>query len=111
MAWCGPAARGRSGRLPEREQAGPRPRIAPGRRISAAVIGGLWWWAALRLAVWPQSAGVIEGTVVLGGWGLSLLPVHCVPWTGSGEGTWRRAAAREVRAVLTRARRRRTGGE
>ncbi|WP_455356967.1 hypothetical protein [Streptomyces sp. SYSU K217416] len=43
------------------------------------VLGGLWWWAVLRLAFVPGRAGVVEGAVAAGGWGLSLLPVHCVP--------------------------------
>ncbi|MEU9121611.1 hypothetical protein AB0C96_17430 [Streptomyces sp. NPDC048506] len=79
--------------------------------MSAAVVGGLWWWAALRLALWPHAAGVVEGAVVVGGWGLGLLPVHCVPWTGGSEGARRPALVQEVRAALTRAwRRRRSGG-
>lgn len=41
-------------------------------------LGAVWWWAVLRLALVP-GAGVLEGTVAAGGWGLSLLPVHCVP--------------------------------
>jgi hypothetical protein len=41
-------------------------------------LGALWWWAVLRLALSPD-AGVLEGAVAAGGWGLSLLPVHCVP--------------------------------
>ncbi|MFJ4832756.1 hypothetical protein ACIP79_23060 [Streptomyces sp. NPDC088747] len=41
-------------------------------------LGGLWWWSVLRLALVPD-AGVLEGAVAAGGWGLSLLPVHCVP--------------------------------
>ncbi|WRZ19351.1 hypothetical protein OHT59_13050 [Streptomyces sp. NBC_00243] len=40
-------------------------------------LGGLWWWSVLRLALAPD-AGVLEGAVAAGGWGLSLLPVHCV---------------------------------
>lgn len=43
------------------------------------LFGGLWWWAMLRLAFVPGRAGVVEGAVAAGGWGLSLLPVHCVP--------------------------------
>ncbi|QHA07215.1 hypothetical protein GQF42_31435 [Streptomyces broussonetiae] len=38
----------------------------------------VWWWAVLRLAL-GQGSGVLEGAVVAGGWGLSVLPVHCVP--------------------------------
>ncbi|MFE6623988.1 hypothetical protein [Streptomyces sp. NPDC057740] len=41
-------------------------------------LGGLWWWAVLRLALAP-GAGALEAAVAAGGWGLSLLPVHCVP--------------------------------
>ncbi|MEV5985642.1 hypothetical protein AB0L85_11520 [Streptomyces sp. NPDC052051] len=44
----------------------------------ALALGALWWWGALRLVLAPD-AGVLEGAVVTGGWGLSLLPVHCVP--------------------------------
>ncbi|WP_329334014.1 hypothetical protein OG866_11690 [Streptomyces sp. NBC_00663] len=45
---------------------------------AALTLGALWWWAVLRLALAP-GAGVLEGAVAAGGWGLSLLPVHCVP--------------------------------
>ncbi|MGW5232467.1 hypothetical protein ACWEQU_09245 [Streptomyces nodosus] len=50
----------------------------------ALALGGLWWWGMLRLVLAPD-AGVLEGAVVTGGWGLSLLPVHCVP-KARGEG-------------------------
>ncbi|AWT45868.1 MULTISPECIES: hypothetical protein [Streptomyces] len=57
-------------------------------------LGAVWWWAVLRLALVP-GAGVLEGAVAAGGWGLSLLPVHCVPKsraTGAlREGRWRDA--------------------
>ncbi|MFD3415860.1 hypothetical protein [Streptomyces cyaneofuscatus] len=46
------------------------------RWIPALVLGGLWWWAVLRLALRPEQAGAVEGAVAAGGWGLSLLPVH-----------------------------------
>ncbi|MET9594056.1 hypothetical protein ABZY45_24485 [Streptomyces sp. NPDC006516] len=46
------------------------------RCIPALVLGGLWWWAVMRLLLEPEHAGVIEGAVAAGGWGLSLLPVH-----------------------------------
>jgi hypothetical protein len=49
-----------------------------GRWGLALVGGALWWWGAARLVGAPD-AGVLEGVVVAGGWGLSLLPVHCVP--------------------------------
>ncbi|MFB6641841.1 hypothetical protein ACFCYF_31960 [Streptomyces chartreusis] len=45
---------------------------------AALGFGALWWWAVLRLALAPD-AGVLEAGVAAGGWGLSLLPVHCVP--------------------------------
>ncbi|GGV71172.1 hypothetical protein GCM10010277_82820 [Streptomyces longisporoflavus] len=48
------------------------------RWAPALALGALWWWGALRLALAPD-AGVLEGAVAAGGWGLSLLPVHCVP--------------------------------
>lgn len=38
----------------------------------------VWWWAVLRLAL-GQGSGVLEAAVAAGGWGLSVLPVHCVP--------------------------------
>ncbi|GGP66522.1 hypothetical protein GCM10010278_50050 [Streptomyces melanogenes] len=46
------------------------------RWVPALVVGALWWWAVLRLLTAPDEAGVIEGAVAAGGWGLSLLPVH-----------------------------------
>nr|WP_246563976.1 hypothetical protein [Streptomyces roseirectus] len=57
-------------------------------------LGVVWWWAAARLVVSPD-AGVVEGVVVGGGWGLSLLPVHCVPRAAAvgavAVGRWREA--------------------
>ncbi|MFC7819634.1 MULTISPECIES: hypothetical protein [unclassified Streptomyces] len=64
------------------------------RRAAALGAGALWWWAVLRLALEP-GAGVLEGAVAVGGWGLSVLPVHCVPRRQAvgavGAGRWRRA--------------------
>ncbi|MFE9769932.1 hypothetical protein ACFYPC_36320 [Streptomyces sp. NPDC005808] len=67
-------------------------------------LGGLWWWSVLRLALVP-GAGVLEGAVAAGGWGLSLLPVHCVPkakakakvraWRGVAPSGTRGAVVRE----------------
>ncbi|APU42493.1 hypothetical protein BSL84_24625 [Streptomyces sp. TN58] len=45
----------------------------------ALTVGALWWWAVLRLVLAPAEAGAVEGAVAVGGWGLGLLPVHCVP--------------------------------
>ncbi|MEU6686138.1 hypothetical protein [Streptomyces sp. NPDC046832] len=49
-----------------------------GARGVALGLGTLWWWAVLRLVVEP-GAGALEAAVAAGGWGLSVLPVHCVP--------------------------------
>lgn len=46
------------------------------RWVPALVLGGVWWWAVLRLVLEPAHAGPVEGAVAAGGWGLSLLPVH-----------------------------------
>lgn len=51
---------------------------------AALTLGAVWWWAVLRIAL-TDRAGVLEGAVAIGGWGLSLLPVHCVP-EGRAEG-------------------------
>ncbi|MFD7665399.1 hypothetical protein [Streptomyces sp. NPDC059788] len=60
--------------------------ISPVRLVTGAAAGSLWCWAVLRLTLWPGTPGVVEGAVAAGGWGLSLLPVHCVPWAGRGQG-------------------------
>ncbi|CAM5674988.1 putative protein OS=Streptomyces tendae OX=1932 GN=GUR47_34495 PE=4 SV=1 [Streptomyces tendae] len=64
------------------------------RRAAALSLGVLWWWAVLRLVLEP-GAGVFEGAVAVGGWGLSVLPVHCVPARRAAgalsAGRWRRA--------------------
>ncbi|MFI1016565.1 hypothetical protein [Streptomyces sp. NPDC020965] len=54
--------------------------------------GGLWWWAVVRLVWAPERAGLIEGAVAVGGWGLSLLPVHVMAAREAGRSTraWRR---------------------
>ncbi|WP_406839159.1 hypothetical protein ACICHK_29040 [Streptomyces sp. AHU1] len=48
------------------------------RRGACVLLGALWWFSVLRLVLVP-GAGILEGAVAAGGWGLSLLPVHCVP--------------------------------
>ncbi|MFD6969872.1 hypothetical protein [Streptomyces sp. NPDC059949] len=47
--------------------------------VFALAVGALWWWAVLRLVLVPAESGAVEGAVAVGGWGLGLLPVHCVP--------------------------------
>ncbi|MEU3254347.1 hypothetical protein [Streptomyces sp. NPDC006997] len=60
---------------------------------AVAGLGAVWWWAAVRLVVAPD-AGVLEGAVAAGGWGLSLLPVHCVAkGRAVGAVEWRRWVA------------------
>ncbi|MEU1851073.1 hypothetical protein ABZ499_17785 [Streptomyces sp. NPDC019990] len=54
-----------------------------GARGAALGLGVLWWCAAVRLAVVPE-AGMLEAAVAAGGWGLSVLPVHCVPKAQAG---------------------------
>ncbi|WP_188275546.1 hypothetical protein [Streptomyces sp. CBMA152] len=87
------------------------------RWVPALVVGALWWWAALRLLTVPGEAGVTEGAMVVGGWGLSLLPVHVVGpvrVTGSvrgGDSARASGPARVEDTAITRAsRRRRSGG-
>lgn len=69
------------------------------RWVPALVLGGVWWWAVLRLVLEPAHAGLVEGAVAAGGWGLSLLPVHVAATarpTGvfdAGAGLLRRGAA------------------
>lgn len=48
------------------------------RRGAVLGLGAVWWWAVLRIA-FGHGAGALEGAVAIGGWGLSVLPVHCVP--------------------------------
>ncbi|OWA17769.1 hypothetical protein B9W64_09355 [Streptomyces sp. CS159] len=74
------------------------------RRTAALGLGALWWWAVLRLALEP-GAGVLEGAVAVGGWGLSVLPVHCVPRCAAvgalGAGRWRQALRGKVPAPVS----------
>lgn len=39
------------------------------RYIPALVLGGVWWWAVLRLLLEPEHTGLVEGAVAAGGWG------------------------------------------
>ncbi|MFF3322924.1 hypothetical protein [Streptomyces sp. NPDC002889] len=54
------------------------------------VVGGVWWWAVLRLLLVPEQSGAIEGAVAAGGWGLSLLPVHVTAARGVTRASRRR---------------------
>ncbi|MEU1056322.1 hypothetical protein ABZ397_27695 [Streptomyces sp. NPDC005876] len=69
-------------------------------------LGVVWWWAVLRLALAP-GAGVLEAAMAAGGWGLSLLPVHCVARERAagalGAGRWRRAWRAGGRGGVVRA--------
>ncbi|MER5628854.1 hypothetical protein CP967_07840 [Streptomyces nitrosporeus] len=56
------------------------------RWVPASVLGGVWCWAVLRLLLEPEHAGLVEGAVAAGGWGLSLLPVHVAPPEGPAGG-------------------------
>jgi hypothetical protein len=67
------------------------------RWVPALVLGGVWWWAVLRLVLEPAHAGLVEGAVVAGGWGLSLLPVHVAAAARSAG--IRRAGGRSVSGV------------
>ncbi|MFF5131372.1 hypothetical protein ACFY41_31185 [Streptomyces syringium] len=69
--------------------------------VIASALGGVWWWAVFRLLAQPERAGPVEGLVVAGGWGLSLLPVHCVPWarTARHKSRWAAWAEQLTRAV------------
>lgn len=57
-------------------------RRGPVRWAVAFALGGVWWWAVLRLAAAPEQTGPVEEAFTAGGWGLSLLPVHCGPSRG-----------------------------
>ncbi|WP_078506937.1 hypothetical protein [Streptomyces viridochromogenes] len=76
-----------------------------GVRGAVLGLGALWWWAVVRLVVVPE-AGVLEAAVAAGGWGLSVLPVHCVPKAQAsgvlGSGRWRRVWGAGARGVVSR---------
>ncbi|MFD6128934.1 hypothetical protein, partial [Streptomyces diastaticus] len=70
------------------------------RWIPAGAVAALWCVAVVRAA---QEFGGVAGTaaVLAGGWGLSVLPVHCVPKARAQQQTARvrRAAERLVARV------------
>jgi hypothetical protein len=45
----------------------------------SVVIMLIWCWALFRVAVQPATSGPIEQGMAIGGWTLSLLPVHVAP--------------------------------
>jgi hypothetical protein len=80
------------------------------RRGMLLGLGAVWWGAAVGLAVAP-GAGALEGAVAAGGWGLSLLPVHCVAKARAAGTVARREGRAGARAGVTRAwPRHRSGG-
>ncbi|MFD2011101.1 hypothetical protein [Streptomyces narbonensis] len=83
-----------------------RRRVPPATLALVAVglvAGGLWWWSVLRLLLVPGEAGIVEGAVAAGGWGLSLLPVHVAA-------SARRPGGGRPGSPVTRASRRRRWG-
>ncbi|MFI9201672.1 hypothetical protein [Streptomyces sp. NPDC053048] len=56
-----------------------RPSRGPGFWLLGVALGGLWCWAVFRLLTQPGRTGLAEALIATGGWGLSLLPVHCTP--------------------------------
>ncbi|MFE9466449.1 hypothetical protein ACFYNW_22770 [Streptomyces virginiae] len=68
----------------------------------ALTAGALWWWAVLRLVLAPAESGAVEGAVAVGGWGLGLLPVHCVP-APLRRARWRAGREAGASGAVTRA--------
>ncbi|MGW1871170.1 hypothetical protein ACWCPS_37215 [Streptomyces mauvecolor] len=64
------------------------------RWVPALVVAALWWWAVLRMVLVPGRTGFVEGAMVAGGWGLSLLPVHVTPGPSARSGSTRASRRR-----------------
>ncbi|MFQ6195383.1 hypothetical protein [Streptomyces sp. NPDC000405] len=64
-----------------------------------SLLTGVWCWAVLRLLLHPGRAGFVEGLVAAGGWGLSLLPVHCTPRARADGGDAGEAGGAVLRAL------------
>lgn len=88
-----------------------RPTVPDRVRLAGALLlSGAWGWAVLRAATESAQAGPVEGALLAGGWGLSLLPVHCVPAgrrrhggeRRPGSGWWPGRARHGARGLTTR---------
>ncbi|WP_435881507.1 hypothetical protein, partial [Streptomyces albidoflavus] len=67
------------------------------RWIPVCAVAALWCVALTRAALEIGGAAAGVAAVVAGGWGLSVLPVHCVPKSRADEQAARaRAAARRL---------------
>ncbi|MFE3084291.1 hypothetical protein ACFXGM_12475 [Streptomyces albidoflavus] len=67
------------------------------RWIPVCAVAALWCVALTRAALEIGGAAAGLAAVVAGGWGLSVLPVHCVPKSRADEQAARaRAAARRL---------------
>lgn len=62
------------------------------RWVVAPVMAAVWCWAVADVVARPDEVRPLEATIAAGGWGLSLLPVQCVPQSASHGGirAWRR---------------------
>ncbi|MEU3351326.1 hypothetical protein [Streptomyces sp. NPDC037389] len=79
------------------DEPGRPPPLGPLGWAVGGLLTGVWCWAVLRLLLQPGRAGFVEGLVAAGGWGLSLLPVHCTPRTRADGGEAGGAALRALR--------------
>ncbi|MEU3961875.1 hypothetical protein AB0F42_18945 [Streptomyces buecherae] len=74
------------------------------RLAGALLLSGAWGWAVLWTAAESAPAGPVEGVLLAGGWGLSMLPVHCVPADRrrNGDERWSERARHGARGPTTR---------
>ncbi|WP_436739256.1 hypothetical protein [Streptomyces sp. BBFR102] len=72
------------------------------RWIPVCAVAVLWCVALARAALEIGGAAAGAAAVVAGGWGLSVLPVHCVPKSRADEQAAR--ARRAVRRMAARVR-------
>lgn len=72
--------------------------------VCCVFVGSLALW---RLTITPEAAGTWEATVLVGGWGLGLVPVQAVPY--ERRMTWRQLGTDWWSPTTTRARRGRRG--